>query len=92
MTPKGKKIALLEKKLDHLDNDLFKLMAKDLFKQEVGINDITYALEKLKIEYKIELHNLRLQERGKSKQIDLEDAIAEIKQSKQLTTFHRDGY
>jgi hypothetical protein len=79
-----KQTALLEKKLGLIDNDLFKLILKDIStlisNHIIKINDSVEVLAKLKTNYKDKLHSLRQEQKEKSHQIDLEDSIRETKE------------
>lgn len=88
MTNLAKTIGLLEKRLDHSNNDLFKHMAGDLLKlfdQEINqssmkSNNYEIWVEALRTEYKNDLHIAREKLKQQSKQIDIEDEIKNIRQ------------
>lgn len=91
MTPLAKQIGLIEKKLGHIDNDITKLIIKDLLfnvYDEEEIASVSARVEPnigiLKTQYKIQLQKLRNKQKQASKQIDLEDAIADQKRIKSL--------
>lgn len=80
MTDNGKKQSLLEKKLQLITNDLFKLVATDLL-YKVENEDLEvpepfkttsiFIINQLEHDYKNKLHELRKIEKEKSKQLEL---------------------
>lgn len=89
MQSPARKIAYLQKKLDHLDNDVFKEIVYDLQKYNNYTNENIAEMRKrvrnnlsgLRQEYKDHIHILRVSQKKQSKQIDLEDSIREIQQT-----------
>lgn len=88
MTNIGKQIALLEKKINHIDNDLTKSIAldllwsvehKDLKIPSTKKADLYYLIKNLREKYKEEYYKLTYEQRHKSKQLDIEDVIKEQK-------------
>lgn len=82
MKDNGRKIAFLQKKLEHLDNDLFKNIAKDYFKMvmeqlfgSVAGTNSTDSLEALRKSYISQIKKLRQNEKAKTRQMDIEDEI-----------------
>ncbi len=81
----AKQIVLLQKKIEHSSNDLFKQIAKDLVHLVLEDNQLEYStlvcneyISRLEEAYKDQLGDLRREERVKSKQVDIEEEIQNL--------------
>lgn len=87
----SKKLNLLHKKREYMENDLFKSVASDLLwsldHEDLVIppskrQGLYFLIKSLSEKYKEEYYNLVHEQKQKSKQIDIEDVIKEIKKQK----------
>lgn len=89
MTNTAKRIAYYQKKLEHLDNDLLKDIAIDMAEILFNFRNsraqhkeaAEHRLKSLKNLYIYKIRSLQNKQKQESKQIDLEDAIAEAKKT-----------
>lgn len=79
----GKQIALLEKKIDHSSNDITRLIIKDVIQMALEANNINLPsqstfnsyIDDLIDSYKDALHEFRLQEKVKNRQMEIMENV-----------------
>lgn len=84
----GRQIAFIQRKIDHMDNDLTKRIIFDaLHKRRHGDNPVDQKgnhaeykelFDKLRKDYKDAINALRKQQKDYSKQLDLEEEIKKV--------------